>query len=126
MLMSSVAFAERNPANNRSVVSNDPRRLSADVDMRSPDGRLFADCFDQLAIEFPDASPLKLREIAVLKFSAEKAVASGAYEDVVRLHNLALRKEAPLRGAKRAVRGAPPEGLRSRLAGRYDSKGRAP
>ena len=117
--MSSVVFAERNPVNNRSVVSNDPRRLSADVDMRSPDGRLFADCFDQLAIEFPNASPLKLREIAILKFSAEKATACGAYENIVRLHNLAMRKEAPLRAAMRAVRAEPPEGLRSRLAGKY-------
>jgi hypothetical protein len=108
MLMSSIAFAERNPANNRSVISNEPRRLSASVDMRSPDGRLFADCYDLLAVEFPDADPLKLREVAVLKFAAEKAVASGAWEDVVRLHNLAARKEAPLRAAMRAVRGTPP------------------
>jgi hypothetical protein len=64
--MSSIAFAERNPANNRSVISNEPRRLSASVDMRSPDGRLFADCYDILAVEFPDADPLKLREVAVL------------------------------------------------------------
>jgi hypothetical protein len=106
--MSSVAFAERNPANNRSVVSNEPRRLSASVDMRSPDGRLFADCYDILAVEFPDADPLKVREVAVLKFAAEKAVASGAWEDVVRLHNLAARKEAPLRAAKRAMRVALP------------------
>ena len=129
--MSSLAVAERNPANNRSVISNDPRRLSADVDMRSPDGRLFADCFDQLAIEFPEASPLKLREVAILKFAAEKAVASGAYEDVVRLHNLAARKEAPLRAAMRVACGGrlssvgrSPEGLRSRLGSKYG--GRSP
>jgi hypothetical protein len=122
--MTSVVFAERNPANNRSVISNDPRRLSSDVDLRSPDGRLFADCFDQLAVEFPYASPLKLREIAILKFSAEKAVAAGAYEDIVRLHNLALRKEAPLRAAMRAVRAAPPAvGLRARLQGKYTGGG---
>jgi hypothetical protein len=114
--MSSVAFAERNPANNRSVVSNEPRRLSASVDMRSPDGRLFADCYDILAVEFPDADPLKVREVAVLKFAAEKAVASGAWEDVVRLHNLAARKEAPLRAAKRAVRGSQPVGPASNAA----------
>jgi hypothetical protein len=118
--MSSVAFAERNPANNRSVVSNDPRRLSAEVDMRSPDGRLFADCFDQLAVEFPAASPLKLREIAILKFSAEKATACGAYEDIVRLHNLALRKEAPLRAAMRAVRGKEVPELHAYLARKQD------
>ncbi len=107
---------------NRSAITGDPRRLSADVDMRSPDGRLFADCFDQLAIEFPDSSPLKLREVAVLRFAAEKAVAVGAWEDVVRLHNLAMRKEAPLRAAMRAVRGAlgQSHGLKDRLAGKYE------
>jgi hypothetical protein len=99
--MSSVAVVERP---NRSVIPNDPRRLAKSVDMRSPDGRLFADCFDNASIEFPDAEPLKVREIALLKFAAEKAVASGAWEDVVRLHNLAARKEAPLRAAKRAIR----------------------
>ena len=119
-----VAFAERKPAN-RSVISNDPRRLSAAVDMRSPDGRLFADCFDQLATEFPDASPLKLREIAVLKFSAEKAVACGAYEELVRLNNLTMRKEASLRAAMRAVTGAAPatDGLRDKLSSRYSKGG---
>ena len=103
---------------------SDPRRLSPDCDMRMPDGRLYADCYDQLLSEFPYASPLKLREIAILKFSAEKAVADGAYEDIVRLHNLALRKEAPLRAAMRAVRAEQPAvGLRARLQGKYTGGG---
>jgi hypothetical protein len=61
--MSSVAVVERP---NRSVIPNDPRRLAKSVDMRSPDGRLFADCFDNASIEFPDAEPLKVREIALV------------------------------------------------------------
>ena len=46
--------------------------------------------YDQLAAEFPDADPVKLREVAILKFAGEKAIASGAWEDVVRLRNLAI------------------------------------
>ncbi len=103
---------------NRSTISNDPRRLSADADMRLPDARLFADCFDQLAAEFPDVKPLKLREVALLKFAVEKAVAIGNWEDVVRLHNLIARKEAPLRAQKRAVQVGGSQGLAEYLAKR--------
>jgi hypothetical protein len=107
----------------RSTITKDPRRLAPDCDMRMPDGRLFADCFDQLAAEYPDAHPMKLREIAILKFAGEKAVAVGAWEDMVRLRNLADRLEGRLRAAKRMVKAAQPEGLRSRLGSKYGGKG---
>lgn len=116
-----VASAFRSRVNNRAATTNEPRRLAADVDMRSIDGRLYADCYDQLAAEFPDADPVKLHEVAILKFAGEKAIASGAWEDVVRLRNLADRLEGRLRAAKRMVRaGRPPVGLRDRLSGKYE------
>jgi hypothetical protein len=101
----------------------DPRRLARDTDMRSPNGQRFAAIFDMLALEFADADPARIRDIAVLRFAAEKALDVGNFEDVVRLHNTIERKEARLRvmlKAKRLERGSqPPEGLRSKLAGRY-------
>jgi hypothetical protein len=72
--------------------------------MRMPDGRLYADCYDALRAEFPEAEAFKLREIALLKFACEKAVRAGAWEDHVRLSHLAMRKEAPLRAAMRLVK----------------------
>jgi hypothetical protein len=107
----------------RAVATNEPRRLRADVDMRSVDGRRFADIFDGLTQEFLDAEPTRVRDIAILRFAAEKALAVGNFEDVVRLHNTIERKESRLRvllKAKRLERGTQhPEGLRSKLAGRY-------
>ena len=97
--------------NARADVTNSPRRLSAGTDLRSLDGRRFADIFDGLALEFgPAADPARLREIAVLKFELEKAQASGAcsLEDTVRVHNLIGRKEAQLRAARRAAASKPP------------------
>ena len=82
----SISGKLRHPSQ-RAGLTNDPRRLRADIDMRSPDGRLFADIYDALAFEFADAGADRIRDIAVLRFSAEKAVAVGAFEDVVRLHN---------------------------------------
>jgi hypothetical protein len=107
----------------RAGSTNEPRRLRADVDMRSPDGRRFADIYDALAFEFADADPTRIRDIAVLRFAAEKALAVGNFEDVVRLHNTIERKESRLRAilkVKRLERGThSPEGLRSRLAWKY-------
>ena len=65
-----VAVAHR-PVNNRAHVKNSPRRLSVDTDMRSLDGRRFADLYDALAAEFPGVDPVKIREVAILKFAAE-------------------------------------------------------
>ncbi len=111
------------PEKNRAATTNEPRRLSPDVDMRSEDGRRFADLYEVVALEFVGVDPLKVRDIALLKFAAERAVTAGAWEDVVRLHNLIARKESSLKAAMRAVRTAQPEGLRGRLAGRYNSRG---
>jgi hypothetical protein len=121
----------------RASSTNDPRRLRLDVDMRSVDGRRFADIFDALTLEFVDADPARIRDIAILRFAADKALAVGAFEDVVRLHNTIERKESRLRAVMKVKllgRGSqPPEGLRNRLGSKYggrardsDDDGRAP
>jgi hypothetical protein len=92
-------------------------------------GRRFADIYDTVAFEFADADTVRIRDIAVLRFAAEKALAVGNFEDVVRLHNTIERKESRLRAilkVKRLERGTQsPEGLRSKLSSRY-AKGGAP
>jgi hypothetical protein len=88
----------------RYVPRLDPRRLARDVDMRSPDGQRFSAIFDMLAVEFVDADPARIRDIAVLRFAAEKALAVGNFEDVVRLHNTVERKETRLRAMLKAKR----------------------
>jgi hypothetical protein len=86
----------------------DPRRLAVGVDMRSVDGLRFAATYDEVALAFPESVPTRVRDIALLRFAAERAVAAGAWEDVVRLHNLIARKEGSLQMTMRAVRGAAP------------------
>jgi len=71
-------------------------RLAPDVDARSPDGRRFSDIHFAVAAEFEGADPLKIRDIALLRFAAEKAVAAGQFDDIVRLHNTIERKEKQL------------------------------
>ena len=109
--MPSVAIAARSPVNNRAAISNEPRRFAADTDMRSVEGRRFADIYDGLAAEFgPGADPARLHEIARLKFMLERALSAEAcsLEDIVRLTNVIERKERALRAAKRVARGALP------------------
>jgi hypothetical protein len=122
----SLAIGVRHPSA-RAGSTNDPRRLRSAVDMRSVDGRRFADIYDMLALEFADADPARIRDIAVLRFAAEKALDVGNFEDVVRLHNTIERKEARLRvmlKAKRLERGSQPTvGLRARLQGKYTGGG---
>ena len=127
-MLSGAAVVPR-PSKLRARVTNTPRRLAADVDLRSPDGRLFADIFDGLAAEFgPGADPARLREVTFLKFELERAHASGAcsLEDIVRLHNVIERKERALRAAKRIAGSKPAPGLHARLAARYGGRGDAP
>jgi hypothetical protein len=72
----------------RAGVTNEPRRLSADMDLRTHAGRRFSDIYDGLALEFgPGVDPERIREITVLKFELEKAQAAGTLklEDLVRL-----------------------------------------
>jgi hypothetical protein len=91
------------PVNTRSAVTNDPKRLSADIDKRSIDGRLFCDLFDSVAAEFPGADSSKVRSLALLKFELERARAAGTLtlEDTVRVHHLIGRHENALRLALR-------------------------
>jgi hypothetical protein len=121
-----VTVSRKAPA--RSSIFNDPRRLARKVDSRSLDGRLYIDLYDALRRDYPDADPVKVRDVAVLKLASEKAVALGAWEDVVRLQNLAGRKEASLKAAQRVATvaaGRSPDGMRGTLRARY-AKGGTP
>ena len=62
-MQGNAAIATR-PVNNRSALSNDLRRLRADVDMRSAEGRRFCDIYDALAVEFSGADAGRIRELA--------------------------------------------------------------
>jgi hypothetical protein len=107
------------PEKNRAATTNEPRRLAPDIDMRSPEGRRYADLYDTLATEFVNADPMRLRDLALLRYSAERAVTAGAWEDCVRLYNAIERKEARLLAKARqreAERSA--VGLRARLQGK--------
>jgi hypothetical protein len=39
---------------------------------RSPDGRMYLECYERLGNEYPNADPFKLRDIALLRFELEK------------------------------------------------------
>jgi hypothetical protein len=129
-VFNSVAISVRS-AKAHARVTNNLREL-AGVDGRSSDGKRFRDLLDMAVEEFGQHDPLKLRELAALRFSLEKvveAVVAGdtlRAEDQVRLANLISRREKELRAKARQREAEPREGLRSRLAGRYDVKGRAP
>lgn len=110
------------PVNARAGVTNEPRRLSADMDLRTHAGRRFSDIYDGLALEFgPGADPERIREMTVLKFQLEEAQSAGTLtlEDTVRVFNLIARKAKELRLAQRRAAAGPPAALRDRLAGRY-------
>jgi hypothetical protein len=108
------AIATR-PVNNRSALSNDLRRLRADVDMRSAEGRRFGDVFDALAVEFSGADAGRIRELALLKYEHERAQASGlcSLEDTVRIYNVIERKERALRLAQQRQRFERDKGVQS-------------
>lgn len=105
--MQNTGVANGNLKKARSVLTNDPRRLPG-VSMRSPRGRRFRDIVETLMAEFgANCDPVRLRELAGLKFSAEEvqaAVVHGntrAVEDLVRLSNLICRRENELRARAR-------------------------
>jgi hypothetical protein len=104
-----VATLRRPTPRARAGVTNDPRRLNADMDLRSLAGRRFSDIYDGLAAEFPGAVPEKLRELTVLKYELEKAQTAGTLtlEDLVRMSHLIERREKALR-ANRPKRDAGP------------------
>jgi hypothetical protein len=114
------------PPQNRSGLTNDPRRLSADVDGRGAEGRRFSDIFDLVALEFPGANPLRIRDIALLKYELERAQGAGncSLEDVVRVHNLIGRREKELRAEAKRVK-PPQSSVSSILARRMPVEGPA-
>ena len=109
----------------RSRITNKVRSSPLGVDGRSERGRRWRDLLDGLIAAYGPAEPDKLRELAALKLSLEAtqaAVVCGDVlrsEDLVRLGNLISRRERELQRAARQREAAQPEGLRSRLAGKY-------
>jgi hypothetical protein len=108
-------------------VTNNLRALMG-VDGRSPDGKRYRDIVDSLLLEFGAYDPIRLRELAALRFSLEKvqaAIINGDVlraEDQVRLANLITRREKELRAKARAAAVAEAPSLRGKLAGRYGGK----
>jgi hypothetical protein len=111
-MLDSTATVTR-PANNRAKITNNPRRLRG-VDARTRDGRRYADIVDSLVAEFGSHDPVRLRELAGLRFALERAqgsVVNGgecSLEDLVRLTNTIERKERALRASKRQTRDPTP------------------
>lgn len=109
-------------------VTNNLRELDG-IDGRTSEGKRYRDLIDLAVAEFGSHDPLRLRELAGLRFSLEKtqaAVVNGDIlrsEDLVRLANLIGRREKELRAAQRraaAVAGpGPTVGLRDRLGDKY-------
>ena len=128
-MFSSAAISVRS-AKAHARVTNNLRELDG-IDGRSADGKRYRDLIDLAIGEFGTDDPLRLRELAALRFSLEKtqaAVIAGhvsATEDLVRLANLISRREKELR-AKRPKPGRPPATLKDRLATRYADEGGAP
>ena len=95
------------PRKVRSAVTNNPFFLPG-VDMRSTRGRRYRDIVASLIVEFGEADPEALRDLATWKVTLEDtqaAVISGdaaAREDMVRIGNLIARREASLREAASA------------------------
>lgn len=122
----SASVATLRPANARASVTNDPRRLRPDIDMRSNDGRRFADLFDAIVVEHPDAGLARVREIALLKFGLERGQSDGicSLEDVVRISNLISRRERDLRQRQRDAQPAAPEmSFAEKLAAHHAERG---
>jgi hypothetical protein len=92
----------------RAITTNQPHRMEG-LDVRTSHGRRFRDLSEELAGEFGHASAIALRELAGIRLAVEVATTAAisgdaaARRDVVRLANLASRKERELRAAKHAA-----------------------
>jgi hypothetical protein len=73
------------------------------IDMRTSDGRRHSRIADALIRDFGDVDPVRLRELAGLKFTAEKTQAAfvggdmRASADLIRLRTIIAQIEADLR-----------------------------
>jgi hypothetical protein len=122
-VFSSAAITVRS-AKAHARVTNNLREL-AGIDGRSADGKRYRDLLDMAVEEYGMHDPIRLRELAALRFSLEKvqeAVVGGDVlraEDQVRLANLISRREKELRAKQRQREVEPPAGLRDRLGSKY-------
>jgi hypothetical protein len=112
--------------------NHDPFKM-AGVDMRSDQGRRFRDIAALVIAEHgPDLDATRVRELAGIRLAIEVATAAAiggdakARQDIVRLSNLAARKERELREAKRvAADSKPAVNLEQHLARRSAEKAAA-
>jgi hypothetical protein len=93
----------------RSVITNDPRRMPG-LDMRSPAGRRYRDIVDSVISKFGSEDTEAVRELASLKLTLEQTQALAmngdqrARTDVVRLLRMVEKREAALRQSAMAAR----------------------
>lgn len=109
-------------------LTNNLRELHG-VDGRSAEGKRYRDLLDSLIVEFGAHDPIRLRELAGLKYTQELTQAAAikgdmaACENLVRLANLISRREGALRAAKRAADNKPPS-LQDHIARRSSERAR--
>jgi hypothetical protein len=112
--------------------NHDPFKV-AGLDMRSDQGRRFRDIAALVIAEHgPDLDATRVRELAGIRLAIEVATAAAiggdaaARQDIVRLSNLAARKERELREAKRiSAESKPASNLEQHLARRSAEKAAA-
>ena len=123
-MLEALAFTVRWPKAHAHVTNN--LRALAGVDGRSPAGKRYRDIVDSLVLEYGTHDPIRLRELAALRFSLEKvqaAIVGGDVlraEDQVRLANLISRRERELKTKQRAAAAAAPS-LREAVRLIFDS-----
>ncbi len=111
--MQSVAAIRVRPSKLRSLVTNQPLRLTG-VDGRSSAARRFRDVIDGLLAEYGAAEFARVRELATLKVAQEAVQAAAvtgdtrACEEMVRTSNLISRRERELRAAAAKTRAKGP------------------
>jgi hypothetical protein len=99
-----------------------PRPL-AGLDMRSQEAKVFVARLEEVAAEFPDGEPSRLREIAGLRVALEQTqleVLKGngkARDDLVRLNNIVARREGELQ-VRRTLQAPAPLSLAEKLKAR--------
>lgn len=119
--MSDTATALPQPYKKRRFGRPDVPRPLAGLDMRSQEAKVFVARLKEVAAEYPDGEPSRLREIAGLRVALEQVqleVLKGngkAREDLVRISNLISRRENELQTRRAATAPIDPRPLHERL-----------
>jgi hypothetical protein len=102
------------PEKRRAIGTNNPRKIVG-VDMKSGNGRRFADIMTVLAGQYPGADATALREISSLRVALEMTTDAllgcdkRARTDRVRLSNLLSRRERKLQASLAKPKVEPPD-----------------